>query len=121
MTKQDYYELLCQSATDGTFPSGNPHNGNCYYRWEGCKKCAVGLLISDEKYREGMEHRTVNQLLTEYPDCFDFPDGLDESDLRAIQLCHDRLVREHNWDPKKFIRSLNHLDCFREFAPEEVI
>ncbi len=111
MTKQEYYDLLVKSATDGTFPSIN-QNGCCVYRL-GNKKCAVGLLISDDKYNEVlMEGKDITH--QEVQEVVDLPEGLSFLDLKQIQDCHDDQAFNPKWNSGSFIIFLNKLDCFQD-------
>ncbi len=110
MTKREYYDLLVQSARDGTFPS--IRDGSCLYRGPGTKKCAVGLLIPDELYDREMEH----YLVTDFPDTLIsriLPEGLSLSDLSRIQALHDEFYNS-TWNARKFVENLNQLSCFQD-------
>jgi len=118
MTKQEYYQLLVQSATNGTFPSLSAE-GRCAYRGAEGRKCAVGLLISDEAYRESMESLACTAIY----DNFDLPKGLNLLDLRKIQMLHD-LHAGPFWSAQKFIKELNTLSFFSDVEkvnPDEIV
>lgn len=114
MTKQEYYDLLIESTTNGNFPCYEENK--CVYRSSKGQRCAIGLLISDEKYHEKIETLNVNQepVWTRV----EFPDGLDRKDLYCIQRTHD--VVADCWDRTLFIQSLNKLDCFKNIKKVEV-
>lgn len=87
MTAQEYLDLLIKSCEDGTFPSEDK-NGDCAYRGENGKKCAVGLLISDElydRYKGGLEGLKVGAIAY----VVKIPEGLTLNNLREIQRIHD--------------------------------
>lgn len=106
MTKQEYYDLLVKSAQDGTFPSVK--EGKCYYRL-GDRKCAVGLLIPDHQYHEGLEFRSAKQLPL---DSLQIPEGMSLVDLSEIQYIHDKISYYLYWDYQTFITELNNLPVF---------
>lgn len=113
MTKREYYDLLIQSATDGTFPS---YNGDmCVYRGPGKAKCAVGLLIPDEKYSSYLEGKPV--YLDSIQSKLEFPSNITISDLIDIQGAHDSLASKV-WNSDLFINKIKSLACFKEFQDE---
>lgn len=107
MTKQEYYDLLIQCSEDGTFPSS--YLGECLYRGEGKQKCAVGILIPDDKYDPRIEGQGLDQDIF---DLCDVPEGLTMYDLQSIQESHDTcdLVNFQI----NFIHKINKLPCFKE-------
>lgn len=123
LTKQEYYDLLVRSASDGTFPSLDG-DGSCLYRGPEGARCAVGLLIPDDRYTEELEgkvpgHNAVYQALEG-----SVPAGLTERDLTAVQLCHDDVAagsfdandRRLPWSADAFVASINALPCFADVA-----
>lgn len=108
MTKQEYYDLLVQCCDDGTFPSSN-ENRDCLYRGPGNKRCAIGLLIPDDKYNSSMEGVSITSKI--YDVC-EVPEGLTFDDLAEIQNCHDS--SGHIYFKDSFLRKLNKLKCFEE-------
>jgi hypothetical protein len=127
MTKQDYYNLLVQSACDGTFPSYDPVQRLCCYRGPGKKRCAVGLLIPDDKYAvvRKTEGCSIERLLKDCgPQVLDWPDDMTEQDLNEVQNCHDTLAspfyRPLGWDARSFVRRLNALECFQDVSQREL-
>lgn len=118
MTKREYYDLLVKSASDGTFPSGAPMD--CRYRDDGTpgcpKRCAIGLLIPDEKYVEEMEGRNMLVLGHSYPNAVTMPDGLTVEDLGSVQRLHDFAFDDGDWLSDEFLAGLDKLPCFQDFA-----
>jgi hypothetical protein len=124
VTKQEYYDLLVASAYDGTFPStAGSHINQCVYRGEGRKRCAVGLLIPDDRYDKAYEGLLATTV-------FDggladlIPEGLSIEDLREVQKAHDATATNHLggvkvWDAARFVRKLNTLPCFHGVVQAE--
>lgn len=54
----------------------------CAYRGEEGRSCAVGCLISDEEYDQGMEGRSVEYV-------FDISEGAKADLLEGLQCIHD--------------------------------
>lgn len=107
ITARDYYRLLVTAARDGTFPSFK--DGKCLYRGPGNKRCAIGLLIPDDRYDpedenisvKGLEYSLVDHIL---------PQGMIKDDLVCIQKLHDAYAS--HWDEEKFIQKISELPCF---------
>jgi hypothetical protein len=68
------------------------NNDDCLYRTEDGRKCAVGLFIPDDKYRESMENIWVPNVVRDY--------GLEEFmplnnlGLSALQRVHDESAKD---------------------------
>ena len=65
------------------------YEGTCRYRSDDGTKCAIGCLISDDMYEEGLEGNGVRELLASD---FKFSSYLQQFDLKlliALQLTHD--------------------------------
>lgn len=117
MNAQQYYDLLCVSAFDGTFPGvALDHCGDtiCRYRGDNGAKCAVGILIPDERYDPRFEGGTVAA-----GDVFaavDPVDGFGVREFAAVQGSHDSTAPmgagRPAWNPGVFIDGINHLPCF---------
>lgn len=121
MLKQDYYDLLIKAANDGTFPSLT-ENGDCKYRF-GEKKCAVGILIDDEKYDPSIENLKANSSRLNLSDYIsDWPGDLNVEDLRNVQICHDIYAFDvyKRWNKEAFIKSLNSLPFFDDVKKVKV-
>ncbi len=115
MTKQEYYDLLVQSATDGTFPS--IEENVCQYR-TGSHKCAVGLLIPEDKYYKGLEgldvyHASVSRVV-------EVPEGLTIKNLTIVQVCHDNLAFDQSWNAEEFLNDLNKLQFFQDIKQHDI-
>lgn len=69
MTKQEIFDIVWKGILSQGGPSLN-HLYGCAYRGENNRKCAAGLLISDEDYTKDYEGEvvstTVPNKLTEY-------------------------------------------------------
>lgn len=112
MTTQEYYDLLVQCATDGTFPSVTQARVTCRYRTlDGKHRCAVGVLIPDEDYYGSFEGATVYSLPDELVDRI-MPVGMTRFDLVTVQSLHDGMSYNKPWLPAVFVGRLNDLLCF---------
>jgi hypothetical protein len=121
MTLQEAYDMLYESAYDGSFPSID-EEGTCLYRADktaGCKKrCGAGKFLQDEKYDADLECTMADMLPK---NLFSLPEGMFLRDLLIVQNAHDDSVkwnrkdgkeRGWNWDPDKYICNLNLVPCF---------
>lgn len=123
MTSQEYYDLLVKSAGDGTFPSFDKEEQRCFYRTGAGKRCAIGILIPEDKYRASFDYfgkdcgATTRWVLEN--GAFQIPDGLSLADLYQIQMTHDRFAWEETWDASKFVQRINELPCFSNVKKEE--
>lgn len=73
----------------------------CMYRAPDGKMCAVGCLIPDELYKEGMEGRTFDMLMEGFPELESiFP--LERSFYAELQYIHDDSCSDE-WE--KLLRS----------------
>lgn len=122
MTKQEYYDLLVESARNGVFPSYA--DDVCRFRMDetpACRqRCAIGLLIKDEMYDPGMEWNTIKEICDS--GSMEVPEGLSYLDLSRIQSTHDCNTEEaYTWNADTFIAQLNLLPCFQEVRKVEVV
>lgn len=119
MTKQEYYDLLVKSASDGTFPSYSSEERKCMYRKDGtanCKaRCAVGLLIPDCRYKVRHEWTAIEDL----KDVIELPEDMTIADLYAVQNAHDRVSTATHVFAFCFVLRLNELDCFKQVRKQE--
>lgn len=124
MTKQEYYDLLVKSAFDGTFPGYDYESDTCLYRTpDGKHKCAVGVLIPDEKYSQNMDDGLPLRQIMDILGSEILPQGITASQLADIRRRHDDMVRK-GWDAKAFIRLIDEYYYFRDITkvtPEEVV
>lgn len=115
MTRQEYYKLLVNAATDGTMPS--IAGDQCLYRGPEGKRCVIGLLIPDEKYEEKFECNLVSglpaSLVAEI--C---PEGMTVRELEMLQEIHDR--EAWRWSTTDFLRRLNESCVFNGVELEAV-
>lgn len=116
MTKQEYYNLLVDSARNGNFPATEPGplGPRCKYRTPDGKKCAAGHLIPDHKYSPDMENRMAVSL--RIVAAMEIPEGMNAWDVRWVQSAHDSQASCVNkpWDAQKFITAINDLLCFSD-------
>lgn len=115
MTSREYFEKLKVAATDGTFPSTDAIDGNCVYRTEDGRGCAIGIILSDKLYRQSMEgwdfsHQTPGMRKA----IIARVDGATEDFMFAVQKCHDKLA--HIWNPEEFIADVRRV--FQKFGLE---
>lgn len=103
MTRKEYFQLLLDSADNGTFPSSAKGSDNtlCLYRGENNKRCAIGLLIKDKDYCGDMECHPFSQFL----DKVNIPDQMDIRELKIIQRTHDFIALLDDFSTR-FKRSL---------------
>ena len=111
MTKQEYFDLLCKCAVDGTFPSYSVARGICMYK-NGFERCAVGILIQDEDYQPDLEGGMLNDLPIDLVRKI-LPKGLQYNDLQTIQTIHDNMA-VRSWDSDLFIRQISALPVFAD-------
>jgi hypothetical protein len=129
MTKSEYYRLLVETSKGGGFPAYNQTQRVCVYRSPDGKRCAVGLLIPDDKYVRDMDAAgNALDLFAAFPGLQSvIPEGLSKRDLFDIQGCHDQLrpgadkpwgcetdeeYSSYRWDHDQFVRMLDALPCF---------
>lgn len=114
MTKQEYKELLIKTSLEGGFPCNIKGTMNCLYRSSEGKKCAVGLLIPDEKYKTSFEGSLL-EYVVENGVGDNIPIGLNIPILSSIQLCHDDQVTAihrkelSGWDHNLFVSDITQI------------
>lgn len=125
MTKQEYFGLLVETSRAGGFPSAVPDDESeggafCLYRGPDGRRCAVGLLIPDDRYTPRMEDLGAGQLLQEFPALgAAVPAGLTGPDLEAVQAVHDAFARDGGpWPHDRFVARLRLLSFFADAPPE---
>lgn len=118
ITKRDYFQMLVNAARDGTFPSVT--DGVCAYRGRNGKKCAIGLILTDEEVNTTDNNASISLLSIKFPslDLNNRVEGLTIGDLAKIQNLHDTLHFKNlsAWPGDVFIDRLKQLPCFKEFA-----
>lgn len=99
-TLQEHFDfvvgnLLRQNARSGPEDGGTWHGS--WYRYEG-KKCALGWIIPDDKYRKEMEGDWVSEIIRRFPDAI--PHELRSGDgarlVGRLQKVHD-MTGVANW------------------------
>lgn len=116
MTKQEFRKLVEQKIDEGVMPSRLEWHDRpaCMYRGCNGTQCAIGILLTDEDIDK--HHIGNNSGFYDLPHelqariCLE---GLTDTDMRAIQACHDAC---HSLDNFKndFLRRLDALDCMKE-------
>lgn len=81
----------------------NESLGVCQYLTPEGNKCAVGALIPDTMYRDGMECKGVAQLRQEFPVVDGFLWNVDTKFLEDAQKLHDSVAK----DALAFVRGLD--------------
>jgi hypothetical protein len=112
-TEQEFFDkvathLLTQRKKSLTRIS--PGGNGCAYRGDDGLSCAIGCVIPDEVYKNGMEGYDVIMLMDKYPEVLQYIP--DESLARALQMVHDeapvsswkeklrKVVKYHGLDSK---------------------
>lgn len=118
VTPQQYYDILCTAAKDGTFPSYS--NGMCMYRTPEGKRCAVGILASEEQYNRARSYGSVEGSLPYHflKNCQIEIDLSIYNCLRAIQDAHD--IRARRWNTASFIAKIGDISCFKDVIKKEI-
>lgn len=123
-TLREYYDLLVKTSKEGGFPAAVFREGDvhCRYRTEDGKKCAVGLVIPDDRYDPTWDCHN----LTAYGLPFvvirpGLPADASVNLLSRIQEVHDELARKclrggefdpDAWDHAEFVRRLGDIPEF---------
>lgn len=126
MNKYEYFRLLVETSKNGGFPAvkKNELTGKykCCYRTDDGKKCAIGLIIPEEKYNVDFEDRPYRYLVQ--TDCFNaYIEDVTTNQLDKIQTLHDQILSEYNtvvleWNHQYFVKGLK--DILRINDLEEV-
>jgi hypothetical protein len=121
LTKHQYYDLLVQTSASGGFPS--IERRVCRYRGNDGRRCAVGLIIPDDEYKQeweglGLEAGVDSDTEEELYCCVSnhLPVGLSLDNLADVQNAHDTQAFEPEWNHGKFVKKLNGMECFRGFG-----
>jgi hypothetical protein len=99
MTEQEAYDVMARHLLTQNAKSIN--GALCMYRDLEGRKCAVGVLISDEEYEPDMETCSATTLKCKF-NCKAL-EGLPEKLLNDAQIVHD------NYDPKDWVVKLRAL------------
>ncbi len=114
ISKAEYLKMLVTAAYDGTFPSKDEKT--CLYRGPDNKKCAVGLLVTDEEFDRDPSCNSV--LVTDLFEKFGIDltqrvEGMTLEDFIRIQVSHDNRAFIKPWDAEAFVKELQYMDCFQ--------
>ncbi len=118
LSLQEWYALLVRTSAEGGFPAVVPGTTLCRYRTPDGRRCAVGLLLSEEDYEEKLE----GDLIVWPPQLFDkvMPWGATLCDLTRVQTAHDSIAQQGRaWSHTEFVRKLRQLGCFRDCKEEK--
>ena len=98
MTKQEYKKLLIDTSAAGMFPS--VRDGQCAYRGDDGRKCAIGVAIPDSVYDPSVEGWGI-------PDVIYIIDviGVTKKELSKCQYAHDTLSIT-GWNHEAFVRNI---------------
>jgi len=133
MTKQEYYDLLVKTSLDGGFPAKDYWSDGCKYLAKDGKKCAVGLLIPEDKYDKDLDWLgPIYKVYERHKELIDsiLPENITVNDLELIQGKHDSHLtfcgknltsgNWKEWDHKVFVDGLNSLNCFSDIQQVKV-
>lgn len=116
-TFEEWVRKLVDTSLSGGFPSRQEPReedddiGMCAYRGAGGARCAIGLLISDEKYSPDMEgcgpgSENVHQALPGWARDIQECNRFENSVLNFAQRCHDDEAAKTEWSHTRFVLSL---------------
>ena len=105
MTKEEYLAELETRSLNGMFPAIND-NGDCRYRTPGVRKCAIGILIPDDKYNPIMEGSSVSYLTDKYG--LQLPEWLTQKQATELQNVHDDTCWE-KWNHELFMKQVRQI------------
>ena len=111
MTKQDYKNLLIETSKNGGFPAMDKMSGQCLYRTNDGRGCAIGVILPDSLYEKRFEGKEFHEIYSEISDIRWIPDGMDDVDLRSVQRVHDNLSA--CWNHEAFVQELDKLECLK--------
>ena len=105
MRRQEFFNGVVKHLRKQKKPAQKP-NGYCFYRVPHTKlKCAIGAMIPDDKYDEGMEGLGVTSLMDDYPSTVPIRNTEDNRQFcLELQEIHD------------FTSALKWEERFQEFA-----
>jgi hypothetical protein len=100
LTSQEIFEIVCvHLLTQNQKSQETPLGGRCKYRGYGNKKCAIGILISDNLYDPAMEFQSVSYVGSMFPET-KFSDHIPL--LEDLQLMHDTL-EPYQWKNELYL------------------
>ena len=112
MTKLEYKDLLIKTSLAGLFPCTcsivrTDISPPCLYKSpDNGRKCAVGILIPDDRYRTSFEGANFRDVVDKGVGD-NMPEGLTIEDLQKIQRCHDDQVSYLTaWDHNLFVSNI---------------
>ncbi len=105
MTKEEYLAELETRSLNGMFPAIN-ELGECRYRTPDGQKCAIGILISDDKYSSDMEGGNISCLIREYS--LQLPEWLTQKQATELQNVHDDMSDEE-WNHELFMKQVHQI------------
>lgn len=110
MTKLEYKDLLIKTSSAGLFPCYTTNkNGlaSCLYKSpDNGRKCAVGILIPDDRYRTSFEGANFRDVVDKGVGD-NMPEGLTIEQLRKIQNYHDDQALDLTaWDHNLFVSNI---------------
>jgi len=98
MTEQEVFNTVWNHFVVNRGPVSVDANNNCLYRGPDGARCAVGLFIPDELYRESMEQEAIKDVRKQLGDqSAALPEGCDLL-LQRLQMAHDDAA----WFPEEF-------------------
>lgn len=89
MTNQEAFEIMCNHLRLQEWCRSEDVYGYCMYRGGKGRKCAVGVLISDEDYNPDMERKNVDSLFSCFPSV---DNGCSIHLLEDMQMFHDKVM-----------------------------
>lgn len=81
----------------------------CLYRAPDGRKCAVGLLIPDDRYCAPLEHCGAHSYLVQEALIGHIPDGVTHEHLLILQGLHDSMGRSGVWAHDKFVSGVHEI------------
>lgn len=115
-SKQAWLNLMIRTSLAGGFPSSEdvPCGAKCLYRSPEGRKCAIGLLIPDERYDKTLEGEINARLRRRLPE---WQKPMKTRELNAVQQCHDYQALDMasgGWDHARFVEDLKLTGVFRD-------
>ena len=102
MNKQETFETVSKHLFAQGKRSYDEGQRICQYRYTDGTKCAVGCLIPDEMYKEGMEGWSVRILFNTFPEIKELLGAENIRLLENLQTAHDN---QYSWSDTSSMRS----------------